>query len=93
MQDKLKVSVIKVGYTSPNFYSDEVEQLEAMLGVEFNSTIELKQAICEKLGLTIHARPKMSEEEKLSNSISKIAQAKGITDDQLNKVLALLKLA
>ena len=93
MQDKLKVSVIKVGYTSPNFYSDEVEQLEAMLGVEFNSTIELKQAICEKLGLTIHARPKMTEEEKFANDINKLFNKKGIDLNAQKQIKVLLKLA
>lgn len=93
MNEDYKVKVVKVGYTSPNFYLDELQQIEDKLGFNIESTAQLKNALCEALGIVQHERPKMSESEKLSNSISKIASAKGISEDQLNKVLAMLKLA
>lgn len=74
------------------FYPEEIEAIKNSLGLNSDSMADIKKALLSSIGVTAHERVLLTQEQKTARNINRIADNYGVSNEDLQKALRLLKL-
>ena len=91
----IQTGIEKRGFGLHQFFNDEYAQISAKMGIEDyenKSPSQWKAELLNKLGVTPHTRPCLSQEEKTSRAVTKLGESLGVSKEKVEQAKALLGL-